>query len=186
MYHWGVVVDLRHLRAGMVVAYPLCAWLVKVNRSHLLAAWPTKLHSAARIGTVDSFICMMTSSNGNIFGITGILCGEFTGHRWIPGTKANDAELWCFLWSAPEYTLSKQSRDWWFETPSCSLWRHCNGFWHYNLTNKYIPQYMGSAITCPYPWYLLLAHKFSNVTNQPTNNRNSGLATICGNIQYIT
>ena len=23
-------------------------------------------------------------------------------HRWIPRTKASDAELWCFLWSAPE------------------------------------------------------------------------------------
>ena len=22
--------------------------------------------------------------------------------------------------------LSKQSRRWWFQTPSCSLWRHCN------------------------------------------------------------
>ena len=22
--------------------------------------------------------------------------------RWIPRTKASDAELWCFLWSAPE------------------------------------------------------------------------------------
>ena len=30
------------------------------------------------------------------------LCGEFTGHRWIPLTKASDAEIWCFLWSAPE------------------------------------------------------------------------------------
>ena len=28
----------------------------------------------------------MTSSNGNIFRITGHLCGEFTGHRWIPHT----------------------------------------------------------------------------------------------------
>ena len=27
---------------------------------------------------------MMTSSNGNIFRVTGPLCGEFTGHRWIP------------------------------------------------------------------------------------------------------
>ena len=25
--------------------------------------------------------------------------------RWIPRTKASDAELWCFLWSAPEYTI---------------------------------------------------------------------------------
>ena len=45
---------------------------------------------------------MMTSSNGNIFRVTGPLCGEFTGHRWIPLTKASDAVLWCFLWSATE------------------------------------------------------------------------------------
>ena len=45
---------------------------------------------------------MMTSSNGNIFRVTGPLCGEFTGLRWIPRTKVSDAELWCFLWSVPE------------------------------------------------------------------------------------
>ena len=45
---------------------------------------------------------MMTSLNGNIFRITGPLWGEFTGPRWIPLTKDSDAELWCFLWSAPE------------------------------------------------------------------------------------
>ena len=45
---------------------------------------------------------MMTSSNGNIFRVTGHLCGEFTGPRWISRTKASDAELWCFLWSASE------------------------------------------------------------------------------------
>ena len=39
---------------------------------------------------------LMTSSNGNIFRVTGLLCGEFTGHRWNPLTKASDAELWCF------------------------------------------------------------------------------------------
>ena len=44
---------------------------------------------------------MMTSSNGNIFCVTGPLCGEFTGHRWLPLTKASDAELWYYLWSQP-------------------------------------------------------------------------------------
>ena len=44
---------------------------------------------------------MMTSSNGNIFRVTGHLCGEFPGPRWIPHTKASDAELGCFLWSVP-------------------------------------------------------------------------------------
>ena len=47
---------------------------------------------------------MMTSSNGNIFHITGPLWGESTGHQWIPLTKASDTEFWCFLWSAPEQT----------------------------------------------------------------------------------
>ena len=31
----------------------------------------------------------MMSSNGNIFRVTGLLCGEFTGPRWIPRTKAS-------------------------------------------------------------------------------------------------
>ena len=48
---------------------------------------------------------MMTSSNGSNFRVTGPLCGEFTGLRWNPRTKASDAELWCFLWSAPEWTV---------------------------------------------------------------------------------
>ena len=70
-------------------------------------------------------IYMMTSSNGNISRITGPLCGEFTGHRWFPGKKASDAELWCSLYK----WLSKQSWGWWIETPSRSLWRHCNILW---------------------------------------------------------
>ena len=57
---------------------------------------------------------MMTSSNGNIFRVTGPFCGEFTGHRWIPRTKASDAVLWCFLWSAPEPTVEQTMRRWWF------------------------------------------------------------------------
>ena len=45
---------------------------------------------------------MATSSNENIFFVTGPLCREFTGHHWIPLTKAGDTELWCFLWSVPK------------------------------------------------------------------------------------
>ena len=44
---------------------------------------------------------IMTSSNGNTFRVTGHLCGVFTGPRWIPLKKASNAELWCFVWSAP-------------------------------------------------------------------------------------
>ena len=67
---------------------------------------------------------MMTSSNGNIFRVTGPLCGEFTGDRWIPRTKTSDADLWIDL--CLNKRLSKQSWDWWFDTRSHPLWRHCN------------------------------------------------------------
>ena len=52
-------------------------------------------------------VFMMTSSNGNIFRVAGPLWGEFTCHRWIPLTRASDAELWWFLWSAPGQTAQQ-------------------------------------------------------------------------------
>ena len=48
------------------------------------------------VNAVYIFWFMMTSSNGNIFRVTGHLYGECTG-RWIPRTKASDVELWCFF-----------------------------------------------------------------------------------------
>ena len=71
-------------------------------------------------------IIKITSSNRNIFRVTGHLFGELTGHQWIPHTKASDAELWYFFYQRLNKRLSKQSWGWWFETPSRSLWRHCN------------------------------------------------------------
>ena len=42
----------------------------------------------------------MTSSNGNIFCFTGPLCAEFTGHRWIPRTKAcHRALMFSLIWA---------------------------------------------------------------------------------------
>ena len=73
-------------------------------------------------------IHMMTSSNGNIFRVTGPLCGEVTGHRWIPLTKASDAGFDVFYDRRLNKRLSTQPWGWLFETPSCSLWRHPNGF----------------------------------------------------------
>ena len=54
---------------------------------------------------------IMTSSNGNIFRVTGPLCGEFTGDRWIPITKAIDAELWCFLWYLNAWVNNHEADD---------------------------------------------------------------------------
>ena len=50
---------------------------------------------------------MMTSSSGNIYRVTDPLWVETIGHRWIPLTKAIDAEFWSFLWSEPEHTAEQ-------------------------------------------------------------------------------
>ena len=71
---------------------------------------------------------MMTSSNGNIFPVTGHLwgnspiSGEFPAQR--PVTRSFDIVFDLRL-NKPLY---KQSRDWWFETLSRPLWRHRNGW----------------------------------------------------------
>ena len=69
----------------------------------------------------------MTSSNGNIFRVTGLLWREFTDHRWIVLTKASDAEPWCFVSSAPE------KNDWVNNRKAGDLRRHRT---HYDITVK--------------------------------------------------
>ena len=54
---------------------------------------------------------------------TSPLWGEFTGHRWIPLTKASDTSFDVFFDLRLNKQFSKPSRHWWCETPSCSLWR---------------------------------------------------------------
>ena len=83
---------------------------------------------------------MMTSSNGNIFRVTGPLCGEFTGPGEFPTqrpvTQSFDVNFDLRL----NKRLSKQPWGWWFETPSWSLWRHCND----GVTSQH-----GEIIPCP-------------------------------------
>ena len=52
------------------------------------------------LGNNEQNVCTHDDVIKWIFRVTGHLCGEFIGTRWIPHTKASDAELWCFLWSA--------------------------------------------------------------------------------------
>ena len=66
----------------------------------------------------------MTSSNGNIFRVTGPLCGENNGRRWIPHTKAGDAELWCFFF------IFAWINGWVNKREAGDLRRHCA---HYDV-----------------------------------------------------
>ena len=83
-------------------------------------------HFRLNQGSNNKHFFMMTSSNGNIFRITGPLSGEFTDHRWIPLTKPVTRSFGIFFDLRPNKRLSKQARRRWFKAPSCSLWRHRN------------------------------------------------------------
>ena len=117
--HWRIYVALGGDELNMTGFLDWCSWYsglqleitiatmkhtmcLNLNNSYALLIF----RSCHQISTQ---IIMMTSSNGNIFRVTGLLCGKFTGHRWIPHIKARDAELWCFLWSAPGRTFGKES-----------------------------------------------------------------------------
>ena len=67
-----------------------------------------------------------TSSNGNIFRVTGPLCGNspLTGEFPSQMTVTRSFGVFCDL--RLNKRLSKQSWGWWFETSSRSLWRHGN------------------------------------------------------------
>ena len=88
----------------------ICAWTYFF--SHLITNWTYHLPYFFsdvwdQRSMYDVHWCMMTPSSKNIFRVTGLVCGEFTGQRWIPRTKGSGAELWCFLWSAPDPTFEQ-------------------------------------------------------------------------------
>ena len=61
-----------------------------------------------------------------IFRVTGPLWGKFFGHWWIPHKRPVTRSFDVLFDLRRTKRLSKQSGRLWFETPSRSLWRHCN------------------------------------------------------------
>ena len=70
---------------------------------------------------------MMTSSNGNIFCVTGNSCREFTSPGEFPGQRPVTRSFDVFFDLCLNKQLSKQSWGRWFEMLSRLLWRHSNG-----------------------------------------------------------
>ena len=111
---------------------------------------------------------MMTSSYGNIFSVTNHLCEECTGHRWIPRTKASDAELWCFLWSVPAWRLTKQSWGWWFERRL--LWRYIND-WLNIFILSFLTKYIKTSTTIRHIYPSTISCKIAVKWNKSDNKR---------------
>ena len=85
---------------------------------------------------------MMMSSNGKTFSALLAFCagihrsGEFTAQR--PVTRSFDV----YFDLRPNTRSSKQWWGWWFETPSCPLWRHCNVRGHWQSFHMFVTRWL--------------------------------------------
>ena len=95
---------------------------------------------------------MMTSSNGNIFRVTGPLCEEFTDPGEFPAQRPVTRSFDAFFDLRLNKRLSKQPWGWWFETSSWWLWLQCNALWpvHGSITVwlRITVSFMASHIWC--------------------------------------
>ena len=82
---------------------PITVWQickgVRAWDKHLIQWFPSP---GTRFEQIPFSANMMTSSNENIFRVTGYLYGEFTGDRWIPPHKGQWRGALVFYVSAPE------------------------------------------------------------------------------------
>ena len=72
---------------------------------------------------METFSALLAISAGH-----SLVTGEFPAQR--PVTQTFDV----FVDLHPNKRLSKQSWGWWFETPPCPLWRHCNAVTNHSPT----------------------------------------------------
>ena len=83
-----------------------------------------KLSMVSSVFTLS--VQMMTSSNGNIFRVTGHLCEDFTGPGEFPAQRLVTRNFDVLFDLRLNKRLSKQSWGWWFETLPRPFWRPSN------------------------------------------------------------
>ena len=100
---------------------------------------------------METFSALLANCAGN-----SPVTGEFPAQR--PVTRSFDA----FFDLRLNKRLSEQSWGWWFETLSCPLWRHRNGFTIHWIPRKILHiTYIFNGITCIFSGYFHnLIHDF--------------------------
>ena len=93
----------------------------------------------------------MTSSNWNIFRVTGHLCREFTGHRWIPRTKASERGALMFS------LICARINGWVSNREADDLRRHRA---HYDviIMNLWCKVSMRNKLQFDFRWMILVVH----------------------------
>ena len=93
------------------------------------SCWLSKLRGSITVShlsviSIRKCLSHVTSLNGNIFRVTGPLCGEFTDHRWIPSQSQWRGALMFSL-------ICAWINGWVTNREACDLSRHRA---HYDIT----------------------------------------------------
>ena len=99
---WAAAMDLGMKWLRPLSRYPGNGWC-KIY-------WAKKGLCEKALFSFCTIIFHGTSCHGNTFCNTGPLWGKFTGHGWIPFTRASNAELWCSFVVSLNKLLNKQLR----------------------------------------------------------------------------
>ena len=133
-----------------------CTWLVGSQWYH--CRWCNHEGHGFKINPI------MTSSNGNIFRVTGPLRGNSPVTGEFPSQRSVTRSFDIFFALRLNKRLSKQSWGWWFETLSRSLWRHCNAY--LNPTKRELNVYfMGCAVYVSFQHYFIYQQKLAKLTS---------------------
>ena len=76
----------------------------KVHGTNMGPTWVLSSPDRPHVGPMNLAIRDVSSMSGRAL-VSKMFRSEINGvtsDQWIPLTKASDAELWCFIWSAPE------------------------------------------------------------------------------------
>ena len=104
------------------------------------------------------------------FRVTGLLCGSYTGHRWIPSQRPVTRNFDIFFDLHPNKQLSKESWGCWFGASSRSLWRYCNVNWSADL--------YGSGLFPKWSSWMVWAPNFQSVWSSDVIWRHTPLWTL--------
>ena len=108
---------------------------------------------------------MMTSSNGTFSALLALCAGNSPVTGEFPAQRPVAQSFGVFFDLRLNKRLSKQPWGWWSETPSRSLWRHCNGaqdyYYHQYSCGRYWADCNIILYHSKFVWLLLIWNMFA-------------------------
>ena len=125
---WAACVHLNVYQC-LASSLPLTLWLSFLNSIYLNREINRTRHLISRVvqtSSLASFPYHDDVIKWQHFSRSWTFLGESIRYRWFPEQRPVTPRFDVLFDLRLNNRLSKHSRRWWFEAPSCSLWRHSN------------------------------------------------------------